>query len=414
MMLNVLVKNFHMVQTQLEQNSNVQKDLLANNAKQDIQAYGIKTRGGTHTQDPLYPEGHPKRIEQDSQVQEEDETVSSPKKKKKKKHKEADNPDDPITSLKPVVDPNSISTSDAKTEDDAEPEEKGTEKDDSPEVREEETPDKRKKYSREDFIARRHWKEREPWIQKPMTFPGKSLKSKEEEHYIKFCEWMKHLFLQIPLSDAIKLPPYSRYMKDIVTNKRKVPTEAISTMLANYSFSGKIPEKLGDPGIPTIPCSIKNNYVRTALCDLGAGVSVMTFSLYKRLCLEKLIPTDISLHMADKSTTVSIGICEDVPVEVANCLILTDFVVLDMPEDGSMSIILGRPFLNTAGAIIDCNKGKVTFNVDGKEHMVYFPKKIYKRHGLNSIENIETVKIGDWDCPLHVHHKYKIIMVGQC
>src|ERR1043165_7141399 len=151
-------------------------------------------------------------------------------------------------------------------------------------------------------------------------------------------------------------------MKDIVTNKRKVPNEAISTMLSNYSFIGKIPKKLGDLGIPTIPCSIKNNYVRTALCDLDAGVSVMPFSLYKRIFLEKLIPIDISLQMADKSTIVPIAICEDVPVEVANCLILTDFVVLDMPEDGCMSIILGRPFLNTAGAIIDCNKGKVTFN----------------------------------------------------
>ena len=58
-----------MVQTQLEQISNVQKYFIANNAKQDnLQAYGIKTQGGTHTQDPLYPEGHPKRIEQDSQV----------------------------------------------------------------------------------------------------------------------------------------------------------------------------------------------------------------------------------------------------------------------------------------------------------------------------------------------------------
>ena len=77
-----------------------------------------------------------------------------------------------------------------------------------------------------------------------------------------------------------------------------------------------------------------------------------------------------------------------------------------------MSIILGRPFINTAVAIIDCTKGKVTFNVNDKEHTVYFPKKIDKRHGLNSIENIETVKIGDWDCPLHVHHKYRTIMVG--
>src|SRR3954469_7800961 len=117
--------------------------------------------------------------------------------------------------------------------------------------------------------------------------------------------------------------------------------------------------------------------------------------------------------MPDKSTTVPIGICEDV-VEFANCLILTDFVVLDMPEDGSMSIILGRPFLNTACAVIDCNKGKVTFNVNDKEHTMYFPKKIDKRHGLNSIENIETVKIGEWDCPLHVYHKYKTTMVGQC
>src|SRR4051812_37147020 len=103
-------------------------------------------------------------------------------------------------------------------------------------------------------------------------------------------------------------------MKDIVNNKRKLPNEAKPTMLANYSFSGKIPEKIGDPGIPTISCSIKNNYVRTALCDLGAGVSVMPFSLYKRLCLEKLIPTDISLQMADKSTATPIGIYKDVPV----------------------------------------------------------------------------------------------------
>ena len=131
-------------------------------------------------------------------------------------------------------------------------------------------------------------------------------------------------------------------------------------MLANYSFNGKIPKNLDDPGIPIIPCSIKNYYVRTALCDLGAGVRFMPFSLYKGLYLEKLIPTDISLQMADKSTTVPIGICEDVPVQVTNnCLILTDFMVLDMPEDDNMSIILGRPFLNTVGAVIDYNKGRL-------------------------------------------------------
>ena len=141
------------------------------------------------------------------------------------------------------------------------------------------------------------------------------------------------------------------------------------------SFNGKVPKKLGDPGIPTILCSIKNNYVRTALCDLGAGVSVLSFPLYKLLYLEKLIATDISLKMADKSTYVHVRICEDVPIQVANnCLILTNFVVLEMPEDDNMSIIFGRPFLITIGVVIDCNKGKVTFNVD-KERTFYFPNK---------------------------------------
>src|SRR3954465_12618249 len=208
---------------------------------------------------------------------------------------------------------------------------------------------------------------------------------------------MKPLFLQITLTGAIKLPPYSKYMKDIVSNKRKIPNEEISTLLANYSFSGKVPKKLGDLGIPTIPCSIKNNYVRTDLCDLGARVSVMPFSLYKRLQLEKLIPIDISLQMDDKSTTIPVGICEDVPVQVAhNCLILTDFVVLEMPEDDNMSIILGRPFRNTTGAVINCNQGKVTFNINDKEHTVYFPKKVDKSYCMNSIKNIETIKIGEF------------------
>ena len=70
----------------------------------------------------------------------------------------------------------------------------------------------------------------------------------------------------------------------------------------------------------------------------------MPFSLYKRLDLNKLTPTEISLQMVDKSTGIPIGICEDVPVVVANVTILTDFVILEMTKDDNMSIILGRPF----------------------------------------------------------------------
>ena len=132
-------------------------------------------------------------------------------------------------------------------------------------------------------------------------------------------------------------------------------------MLANYTFKGGIPKKLGDPGVPTIPCSIKRNYVKTALFDLGAGVSVMPLSLYRRLDLNKLTPTEISLQMADKSTAIPVGICENVPVLVANVTILTNFVILDIPEDDSMSIILGRPFLNTSGPLLIALKAMSLF-----------------------------------------------------
>ena len=210
------------------------------------------------------------------------------------------------------------------------------------------------------------------------------------------------------------MPPYAKYMKDIVTNKRKIPEAEISTMLANYSFKGGVPKKLGDPGILMIPCSIKRNYVKTALCDLGAGVSVMPFSLYRRLDLNKLTPTEISLQMANKSTAIPIGICEDVPVVVANVTILTDFVIFDIPEDDSMSIILGRPFLNTAGAIIECNKSKVTFHVNGKQHTVHFPKKQTLVNNINVIEPTPSVIIGSFAIPLPiVKKKSDILIVGE-
>ena len=133
---------------------------------------------------------------------------------------------------------------------------------------------------------------------------------------------------------------------------------------------------------------------------MGAGVSVMPFTLYKRPDLNKLTPTEISLQMADKSTAISIGICEDVPVVVANVTILTDFVILEMPEDENMSIILGRPFLNTIGAIIDCNKSKFTFHINGNEHTMHFLNKQFQVNAINVIDKSSTITIGSFQLPL--------------
>ena len=118
--------------------------------------------------------------------------------------------------------------------------------------------------------------------------------------------------------------------------------------------------------------------------------------------------------MDDKSIAIPIGICEDVPIVVANITILTDFVILYIPEDDSMSIILGTPFLNTAGAVIDCNKGNVTFHVNGNEHTVHFPRKQPQVNSINSIGKIPMITIGGFEFPLPtVKKKYDILIVGD-
>ena len=79
-----------------------------------------------------------------------------------------------------------------------------------------------------------------------------------------------------------------------------------------------------------------------------------------------------------------------------------------------MLIILGRPFLNTAGAVTDCNKDNVTFHVNGNEHTVHFLRKQPQVHSINSIGNIPSIIIGGFEFPLTtVKKKYDILIIGD-
>lgn len=94
--------------------------------------------------------------------------------------------------------------------------------------------------------------------------------------------------------------------------------------------------------------------------------------------------------------------------------ILTNFVIVDMPEDDNMSIILGRPFLNTTRAVINCNKSKVSFHVNGKQHTVHFPKKQVLVNHINVLEPCAMVIIGDFKIPLSTLKKrYFTLIVGD-
>ena len=130
--------------------------------KDDKPTCGVVTRGGTATQDPLYPEGHPKRIKQDSQLAENN-VGSSSKKKKKRNHKRAIESEEPSNDKEPEQNPNDISISNAETEDGNEPVsdiDKGNDPNKEESDEEPEKLPKHRKYNKEELVARKHGSER--------------------------------------------------------------------------------------------------------------------------------------------------------------------------------------------------------------------------------------------------------------
>ena len=123
--------------------------------------------------------------------------------------------------------------------------------------------------------------------------------------------------------------------------------------------------KYKDPGSPTISVNIGGTCIDKALLDLGASVNLLPYSVYKQLGLGELKPTNITLSLADQSVKIPKGIVEDVLVKVDKFYYPVDFVVLDTEPiaigPNHVPIILGRPFLATSNAIINCRNGVMQF-----------------------------------------------------
>nr|GFB17044.1 reverse transcriptase domain-containing protein [Tanacetum cinerariifolium] len=90
-----------------------------------------------------------------------------------------------------------------------------------------------------------------------------------------------------------------------------------------------------------------------ALADLGVSINLMPLSFWKKLRLPTLNDTKTVLELADRTISKPTGVSENVFVKVGKFYFPADFVVLDFITDPRVPLILGRPFLSTAHAIID-------------------------------------------------------------
>ncbi|GKF01804.1 reverse transcriptase domain-containing protein [Tanacetum coccineum] len=146
----------------------------------------------------------------------------------------------------------------------------------------------------------------------------------------------------------------------------------------NSEEDERVEETLTDPEHGELPLS---ELKCKALADLGASINLMPLSVWKKLGLPELISTQVTLKLANRDICTLKGIVRDVFVPVRKFIFLADFVIIDYESDPRVPLILGRPFLRTACALIDVH-GEEMILRDGNERLI-----LNMRHDTSSYSN---------------------------
>nr|GEW38780.1 reverse transcriptase domain-containing protein [Tanacetum cinerariifolium] len=156
----------------------------------------------------------------------------------------------------------------------------------------------------------------------------------------------------------------------------------------------------GDPGKFLISCEFSELKCK-ALADLGASINLMPLSLWKKLGLPDLILTQMTLELANRAICTPDGIARDVFVPVGKFTFPADFVVVDYESDPIVPIILGRPFLRTARALIDVHGEEIILR-DRDERLTLNMKHdtaSYSHHPYReSVNLINIFNLSSEDC----------------
>ncbi|XVF38141.1 hypothetical protein REPUB_Repub20aG0073600 [Reevesia pubescens] len=178
------------------------------------------------------------------------------------------------------------------------------------------------------------------------------------------------------------MPKYAKFLKELCTNKKKHKGEE-KMYMGESGFAliqRKLSPKVKDPGLFIIQCSIHKTRHCKAMLNLGASINVMLYSVFLALNINGLKEIDTVIQLVDKSNIYPRGLLEDVLVNVENLLFLTDFYVIDMKNDGTIStppLLLGRPFMTISRTKIDVFNGSLTLEFEDEiGHFKIFNEKV--------------------------------------
>ncbi|GKB54728.1 MAK10-like protein [Tanacetum coccineum] len=111
------------------------------------------------------------------------------------------------------------------------------------------------------------------------------------------------------------------------------------------------------------------------LADLGSCVNLIPLYLFKKLMIGLLEDTDHVFGLADRTKSYPIGIVKNGEVHIGRLKLLEDFYVIDMKKDPETPLLIGRGFLATASAMLDCRKAKIVVG-EGITRSVFRVKEI--------------------------------------
>ncbi|GJR83471.1 reverse transcriptase domain-containing protein [Tanacetum coccineum] len=201
-----------------------------------------------------------------------------------------------------------------------------------------------------------------------IPYPQRHQKEKMEAQYGKFLDMIRSVRINVPLVDVLaRMSNYGKFLKELVSNKHKFE-QISSAFLSDESsamIQNKVPPKLGDPRSFLIPCTFCKAFSCNALADLAKNIIV----------------------------------------EIGKFTFLVDFVILEMEEDSKVPLILGRPFLHTANAVIRVKQKQLNLGV-GTERMTFSNDFVMKHSYSNddtcfSIDVINEILEEDFDALLN-------------
>ncbi|GKE84134.1 reverse transcriptase domain-containing protein, partial [Tanacetum coccineum] len=252
--------------------------------------------------------------------------------------------------------------------------------------------------------------------QPPILYPSRlnkdKLQDKSDIQIHSFLQMFKKLYFTISFTEALShMPKYAKIVKDLLTNKEKLLELANTPLNKNCStvLLKKLPKKLGDTRRFLILCDFFRLESCMTLVDLGASISLMPLSVWKKLSLPELTPTRMTLELATRTVAYPAGIAEDVFVQIGKFTFPDDFVVVDYDVDPRVPLILGRPFLRTAHTLVDVYREELTLRV-GDEKLVFNVESTSKYPRKYGDELIHKIDILDITCE---DHFYEVLNVQK-